>query len=125
MLIVSGCTLSNNTSGAPPVSDGGISATIASSGGIGNFGTLTVIDCTLSGNTATGNGGGIFNGGTGTVSLSNSTLSKNAAARDGGGIFNEGASGSVTVEDSTFKDNAPDNIAGSGGYVDLGGNIFS
>src|SRR5262249_38833260 len=36
----------------------------AEGGGIYNDGTLTVSDCTLSGNTASGAGGGILNGGT-------------------------------------------------------------
>ena len=73
-----------------------------SGGGIFNEGTLTVIDCVLSGNTATispvittrgSGGGGIFNGGT--LTLRTSTLSGNVtnglSSRNsyGGGLFNE------------------------------------
>ena len=44
---------------------------------------------TLSGNTATGGGGGIVNDGT--VTVTNSTLTGNSAASGGGGIFNMAA----------------------------------
>jgi hypothetical protein len=135
-LTVSGCTLSNNST-----SRGG------SGGGIYNTNALTVSGCTLSGNTAydgggiynastgwlsvsggalSGNsaafqGGGIFNDGltTGAVTVSGCTLSKNSAAWGGGGIFNNGL---LTVLDSIFSSNSPDNIFGP--YTDGGGNTF-
>jgi hypothetical protein len=73
-------TLINSTVSINTASDAG--------GGILNFdGTLTIIDSTLSGNSA-GGGGGIANEGTAT--LTNSTLSGNSAGVDGGGIFNGG-----------------------------------
>src|SRR5262249_33494311 len=53
-------------------------------GGIANFGTLTVTNSTLSGNsTFNGAGGAIFN--LGTLTVTNSTLSGNSA-HEGGGI---------------------------------------
>jgi hypothetical protein len=78
----------------------------------------TLINVTISDNTARGNGGGIFN--QGTLTVSDSTLSDNSASA-GGGIFN--SNGTVKVKNSTFSHNTPDNIAG--GFTDQGGNTFS
>jgi hypothetical protein len=69
-------------------------------GGIANGGTLTLSNCTLSGNTAYA-GGGIFNGGT--LTLSNCTLSTNAAVELGGGIYN---AGTLTLSNSTLSNNS-------------------
>jgi hypothetical protein len=142
-LTISGCTLSGNTarvSGAH--SNGG--------GAVANFGTLTVSGCTLSNNSTTIDGGGIYNafggtltvsgctlsgnsaGGTGvnygggianegTLTVSNSTLSGNSASY-GGGIWNDGAAAALTVLESIFSGNRPDNIFGP--YTDGGGNTF-
>src|SRR5205814_1040310 len=67
-------------------------------GGIYNdHSTLSVINCTLSGNSAnapSGGGGGIFNdafGGSATLYVLNCTLSGNSATAGGGGIYNDGA----------------------------------
>jgi predicted outer membrane repeat protein len=54
-------------------------------GAIVNYGTLTVTNCTLTGNTATNLGGAIFNAGT--LTLTHSTVTSNRAG-DGGGIDN-------------------------------------
>ncbi len=89
-------------------------------GGILNEGTLTVRDCTLSGNSTpevdlrsggyiTGVGGGIAN--LGTLTISNSTLSGNSAGDWGGGI--ENYDGSMTVS----------NCIVSGNFSYLGGGI--
>lgn len=84
-----------------------------SGGGIFNdAGVLTVVDSTVSGNAATGNGrttggGGIYNN-SGTVTVSGSTVSDNILTgpdtlAGGGGISNN--SGTVTVSDSVVSDN--------------------
>ena len=104
-LTVSGCTLSGNRSAG-------------AGGGIANFGTLTVSGCYLS-NNQTISGGGIYNEGTATVS--NSTVSGNIAF-EGGGIYNQGYAAALTVLDSIFSSNIPDNIHGL--YTDGGGNTF-
>ena len=77
-------------------------------GGIGNLGTLTLTNSTISGNSAEF-GGGIINDGTATVT--NSTISGNSAENgtpfnaDGGGIGN---GGTLTVTNSAISGNSAD-----------------
>jgi hypothetical protein len=80
-------------------------------GGILNQGALTVSNCTLSGNTAQFEGGGIGNYNGGTATVINSSLSGNTASL-GGGIFNYNGR-TVTVTNSTFSGNT----ASSGGGI--------
>lgn len=90
-------------------------------GGIDNEqGTVTLSGSLLSGNSApTGAGGGIFNWDT--LTIDDCTLSDNTAVGGfGGGICNVG--NTVTVRDSIFAANTPDNI--NGPWTDLGGNTF-
>jgi hypothetical protein len=68
-------------------------------GGIGNDGTLTLNNSIVSGNT-TGLGGGIRNGGT--MTLNNSIVSGNTAGLSGGGIINDGT---LTLNNSTVSGN--------------------
>src|SRR5262249_52799731 len=95
--------------------------------GIYNSGKATVSNSTLSGNTATagdqgsGEGGGIYNSGS-KMTVSNCTLSNNTAGDPGGGIYNAGKAAALTVLDSVFSSNSPDNIYGP--YTDGGGNTF-
>jgi len=58
-------------------------------GGIWNKGTLTMRDCTVSGNEATISGGGIYTGQgiPNTLTMTDCTISGNKAGDDGGGIF--------------------------------------
>ena len=80
-------------------------------GGIdnGQSATLTVTNCTVSGNTAGVNkGGGIFNGGT--LTVNNCTVSGNTAVfnfvgllRAGAGIYNDGA---LAITNSTLSGNS-------------------
>jgi CSLREA domain-containing protein len=86
--------------------------------GILNFGTLTVSNCTISGNTDTFIGGGIEN--IGTLTLSKCTLTANSANSDGstamtgflgGGLYNVG---NATVQDTTVSGNL---AAGDGGGI--------
>src|SRR6476646_2780786 len=77
------------------------------SGGGGIFGGATIINCTISGNSAMFEGGGIFGGGT----ISSCTISGNRTTvghSRGGGI-----SGSGTITNSTFSDN----VAADGGNI--------
>ena len=97
-------TLSNCTLG-PVVIAGNVGSgnTAEIGGGIANFGMLTVSGCTLSGNTAYGVTGG-------------------RSVGEGGGIYNAGTAAALTVLNSTFSGNSPDNIFGP--YTDGGGNTF-
>jgi hypothetical protein len=96
-------------------------------GAIYNSGTLTISNCTLSGNTSIdrsdylsslrGVGGAIYNNG-GIVIIDDSILSDNLATGAnpiGGAIYN--ASGRVTISNSTFTDNSADDTV-LGIYVD-------
>src|SRR5262249_17258762 len=107
-LTVIGCTLSNNSGG--------------SGGGLYNPRTLAVNGSTLSGNIAgfgsAGDGGGIYNDYLASATVSGCTLSGNSAYA-GGGIYN---AGKLTVSNSVFTGNTPDNIFGV--FIDGGGNIF-
>ena len=86
----------------------GILTPASAGGGILNEGTLTVTNCTFSGNFA-GEGGGIFNS-AGTLTVTNSTFFGNRSFA-GGGIFN--SAGTLTVTNSTFSGNS----ASSGGSI--------
>jgi hypothetical protein len=69
-------------------------------GGVFNDGALTLINSTVSGNSAGTYGGGVSN--TGTMTLTNSTVSGNSA-RYGGGVL---SAGTLTVTNSTVSDNS-------------------
>ena len=71
--------------------------------GIRNGGTLTLNNCTISGNTSKDNGGGIAN--YGAITLNNSVVSSNTAS-EGGGILNAGVPGAtMTLNNSTVSSN--------------------
>lgn len=85
-------------------------------GGVSSHSTLTVIDSTISGNSAYSGdasddawGGGIYT--YGPVTLSNSTIAGNSA-QYGGGLYND-SSGTLTITNSTIARNAAS--AGGGG----------
>jgi hypothetical protein len=135
-MTVASCDVSNNRAsgaaddlgggiyngGTLTVSGGDVSSNSAvEGGGIYNAGTATVSSCRLSGDSAT-NGGGIFNGGASTMTVSGCTVSGDHAASAGGGILNLGPGGALTILNSIFSSNTPDNINGS--YTDGGGNTF-
>ena len=86
-------TMTNSTLSNNQATDGG---------GIANEGHLSIDSSTFSGNSAF-DGGGIFNF-YGTVTVNNSTLSGNSAASSGGGIWN--ISGTLTINNSTFAGNS-------------------
>ncbi len=70
-----------------------------------NQGPITVADSSVSGNVATGEGGGIWNGQS--LSLTDSTVTLNQAGAPGGGIFNQGT---FTSSNSAVAANMPDDI---------------
>ena len=77
----------------------GNSASIDLGGGLWNGGTATLVDCTINGNSA-GEGGGLSNDGTAT--LTDCTLSGNTA-KFGGGLETKGA---ATITDCTISGNS-------------------
>ena len=114
-------------------------------GGFNNFGTLTVSNSTISGNTVGDFGGGIYNNGALTVSnstlsgnranfgagvfnnsnststISNSTFSANKATTLGGGFNNFGTNGIVTLTNSTLSGNSARGTSDGGGIYNSGG----
>jgi hypothetical protein len=73
---------------------------------------------TLSGNSAAGAGGGIYNGGVATVS--NNFFTGNSASSSG--AIYDAIAAMLTVSGSAFSTNTPDAIFGS--WIDAGGNSF-
>ena len=103
------------------VNHGGGGGALYNIGTVGGNGQLTLINSTLSGNTAD-SGGAIFNigigfGGVGTLTVSNSTFSGNHGA-NGGALYALGAQ-LVDVFDTQFSGNS---ATGNGGNPGNGGN---
>ena len=131
-LTLSGCALTGNTAVATDNHQGG-------GGGIYNlFGTLTIINSTISGNAVLTDGGNSFNFSRGggiynraTLKLANSTISGNSVSGsgsgdnsgEGGGIYND-SSGVATISNSTISNNT---ASASGGSNDMGrgGGIYN
>jgi hypothetical protein len=92
-------------------------------GGILNEGSATVVNCAVSGNSATASGGGIFSGYSSeratTLIIESSTLNGNFAADYGGAIANF-FFGTVTILNSTLSGNTAE-FAG-GGIVNIAAN---
>jgi CSLREA domain-containing protein len=113
-LNVTGSTISNNHSAG---AGGGLD--------VGSSATATLKNTTVSGNKANTDGGGIESAGT--LTLANATIEENGAdddtdgSGDGGGI--DVATGSTTVRNSIFGDNA-DN-GGTNVYNDCAGTLAS
>lgn len=84
-------------------------------GGILNFENLTLDGVTVTGNNATGQGGGVWSSG-GALTLVDSTISGNTATGDGGGIYVE--SGAVDIQRTRIVGNG---TAARGGGIYLSG----
>jgi len=86
-------------------------------GGIYSLGNLTITNCTFTGNSAVGSPGegGAINTGGGTVKIINTTISGNQADGNGGGLFNSGTSQTlltnVTIASNTSNGQNGGNIA--------------
>src|ERR1051326_2868935 len=76
--------------------------------GIFNGGALTIINSTLTGNMAS-EGAATYNSGSGNLMISNSTLSGNVASSTGGGCFNLAA---LQITNSTLSDNSAPSLGG-------------
>jgi Bacterial Ig-like domain (group 3)/MBG domain (YGX type)/Domain of unknown function (DUF4214)/Right handed beta helix region len=84
-------------------------------GGVSNDGTLTLTNCTISGNFAAQSGGGLYDGANAAVTLTNCTISGNSATQNGGGVY-DGAHATATMTNSTISGNSTVNYGG-GLYV--------
>ena len=85
------------------------------SGGLYNWGTMSINNSTIANNAAYGYAGGIYN--LGTLSISNSTVANNSA-KYGAGILNDGGN-TVNISNSTFANNS----SMQGGGIDNGGTM--
>lgn len=77
----------------------------AAGGGIDNFGSARIEQSTISGNIAAGDGGGIANGPNAELTLMNTTISGNSADFGGGLLNFEGA---LSIQFSTIANNSAD-----------------
>lgn len=99
--------------GAVTLINSTVSGNLASGSGGGIYGAATLIDSTVSGNSTSGVsgvGGGIHTG-NGAAIIINSTVSQNYASRSGGGLHS--SSGAVTLNNSTIVGN--ESVGGGGG----------
>ncbi len=82
-------------------------------GGLANYGTATLNNCTITDNTAQGNGGGLDSydsAGGGTVTLTNCAVSANTAKGIGGGLFLKGPA--IKLTGCTISGNTANQNAG-------------
>jgi hypothetical protein len=101
--VLGGSSISGNLFGTVPTSTlpnngigGGVFSTI---------GQITIDGSTISDNSASGDGGGIWNGLA--LAITNSTVTGNHSAGHGGGIFNRGA---YTHSNDNISGNTPDDV---------------
>ncbi|NEO86841.1 MAG: CHAT domain-containing protein [Spirulina sp. SIO3F2] len=85
-------------------------------GGIYSTGTVSLTNSTVSGNITNVDGGGVHS--TGSLTLTASTVSGNTAMNYGGGLFLDNTAGNLTLSDSTLSGNS---ASAKGGGVDSNG----
>ena len=102
---VSNSTFSNNTA-----STGAGGAIINYNPNDDFSNSLSVVGSTISGNAAV-NGGGIANGGPDTLSLTNDTITGNSVTGSGGGLYNDGT---TTLTNCTVSGNIASDGGGAG-----------
>jgi CSLREA domain-containing protein len=88
----------------------------------GTFNNVQLLNCTISGNSTTGNGGG-FQSTNGTYLFSNTTVTQNTATGNGGGIYKP--FGTFTLKNNIIVGNT--GASGSdcvGTFTSSGGNVF-
>ncbi|MEM6713693.1 MAG: right-handed parallel beta-helix repeat-containing protein [Cyanobacteria bacterium P01_D01_bin.6] len=110
---------SNNANAAVTITNAIITGNSASGrgGGFYNNGDVTLTNSTVSGNSASDRGGGIYHR-NGTIALTGSTVSGNSSNRYGGGIASRNA---ITVTNSTVSGNS--SRRNGGGLYSSSGNI--
>ncbi|MCI2228835.1 Ig-like domain-containing protein, partial [Polaribacter sp. MSW13] len=76
-----------------------------------NNSSPTITNTTFIGNTATNNGGGMYNDNNSSPTITNTTFIGNTSAKSGGGMYNKNNS-SPTITNSTFSGNTATNDGG-------------
>lgn len=109
---VLGAWLRGNDAGPAPGNGGALHLT--------GMGEVTVVRTNVVGNTASSEGGGLWNASTGMMRVADSLIAGNtasgaAADNGGGGLFNDG--GVLDVSGSTILRNTADGASGSGGGI--------
>ena len=89
----------------------------AAGGGIGNSGSLTVAGCSVTDNSA-GFGGGINNHKGGVIEISGSRIANNSATDNGGGIYNQDT---LTADDCVITGNSAGQFGGGIGSTAISG----
>lgn len=88
-------------------------------GGIYASSALEMESCTVSGNTAARDGGGI-NLDANAVTMKDCEITGNTATRNGGGIYIEGSAATLTMENGKISENIASDNDGGGVYVSVG-----
>jgi len=118
-MTISSTTITNNTAAGAGADQGG--------GGIYNLSGIVNInpDTVITDNDATGaagSGGGILNDVGGRLTITGATISANTSNRAGGGIEdNSGATGFVTISNTTLDNNITNTSPGNGGGLHVTG----
>lgn len=84
-------------------------------GGIYNQGFLTLTNLVVTGNSATNDGGGVYNSTNDSLTLIGCVITNNTAANLAGGVHNH-TGGTLTVTDSTISNNTSTSGGGGGIY---------
>ena len=93
-------------------------------GGIDNWhGTVTIINCLISGNSASSGLGGGINNGFGTANVTNCTITNNSAEQSGGGIHNYN-SGVLTLNNTIVAQNFRNDIRDSARTITGSNNLI-
>ncbi|SFQ56419.1 right-handed parallel beta-helix repeat-containing protein [Flavobacterium akiainvivens] len=115
---IDGTLITNNTAAGAGADQGG--------GGIYNLngGTVTVINATISNNSATGtagSGGGILNDVGSQLTVTDTEITGNTAMRAGGGIEDNSGTSTIVLNNVTLTDNNAGTAPGNGGGLHITG----
>jgi parallel beta-helix repeat protein len=113
-----GVTVSGNNASRVFDVDPGVTASVSgmtitggsafNGGGLYDLGSLTLTNCTVSGNSASNRGGGLYSpsGASGTTTLTDCTVSGNSAAGSGGGLGMRSLDMALTLTNCTVSGNS-------------------
>jgi hypothetical protein len=117
---ISGLTIIHGNAGTA-----GIPFIRGDGGGVDNLGTLSLVNCTISGNSSSSYGvGGGVNNYLGSLTMSNCTVSGNSAYA-GCGLYNNSYPGTATLTNCTVSGNSSTGRDTSGGSLASGGGVFN